>query len=475
MRHRILDGWRALWQNPALRQAFCARHVGAGATSLAIHATVIASVIWLSAPVLGAGGNALRVAAKRTVRTFAIFAPQSAAGTNAPGHDRPTAKPLLESSKDSGPVKAGVKMEPGESTLEFPGFTFDVGKLVGRSAALFPFLTRTFSFNVEKPRPKRAAPLINPFASQPALDMRTPPLVLSDTEVQRLVDEAWARRDRWGAFERIRTLTGLHSPDTGQLPALLRGYVDQNALQPYVETKMRDPRVWTQLALAADHGLFIDFISDYVSRHPGTKASVELLFLLDLLAQASLDTLQVFLEIDPYHDLQWTRRANPAAFDSIVEIRDYYVEQRKKRGLQSHKALLRHYDQIRTQILTTIVQTAPGGYRVADARFLLGELNWKRDRFVDAREVWGEMRVDPQGRYAEAAAAVLEALHEAQARRRDTPPSVVRLGQPVSNRDEENFLSELRAINGILEAEYQRWLSFSRTRLGQFGYALDSF
>ena len=61
----------------------------------------------------------------------------------------------MQASKDSGPVKVGIKMEPGESTLEFPGFTFDVGKLVSRSAALFPFLTRTLSFNVEKP-PRQA-------------------------------------------------------------------------------------------------------------------------------------------------------------------------------------------------------------------------------------------------------------------------------------------------------------------------------
>lgn len=476
MRHRLADGWRSLWHNPALRRAFCARHLGAGATSLAIHAGAIAGVIWLSSPILGIGGAGARAAAeRRTSSPLAIFAQQPSASTNAPGRDRPTSKPLLEASKDSGPAKTGIRMEPGESKLDFPGFTFDVGKLVSRSTALFPFLTRKLSFNAEKPREKRKTPLINPFATQPSLETRALPLVLTETEVQRIVDEAWARRDRWGAFQRIRALADLHHPDAGQVPALLRGHVDQNALQPYVETKMRDPRVWTQLALVADHELFIDYIAEYVSRHPGTKASVELLFLLDLLAQASLDTLEVFLEIDPERDLKWTRGMNPAAFHSIVEIHDYYTAQRKQRGLESHRALRRHYDQVRIQILSVILETAPDGYRVNDARYLLGELHWRRERHADAKRVWSEMRVDPQARYAEASASVLQAMRNAEARRREMPAPVVRQGLPAPNPDEANFAIELRTINGILEAEYQRWVSFSRDRLRHFGYELNSF
>jgi hypothetical protein len=478
MRHRLADFWRSLWHNPALRRAFCARHLGAGATSLAIHASVIVGVIWLSSPAWGVGGVGPRAAAaRRTTSPLAIFAHQPSSSTNAPGRDRPTAKPLLEASKDSGPAKTGIKMEPSESTLAFPGFTFDVGKLVSRSKALFPFLTRTLSFNAEKRREKRATPLVNPFALQPSLETRALPLVLSETDVQRIVDEAWARRDRWGAFQRIRALADLHHPDVGQVPALLRGHVDQNALQPYVETKMRDPRVWTQLALVADHELFIDYIAEYVSRHPGTKASIELLFLLDLLAQASLDTLQVFMEVDPGRDLAWTRAMNPAAFHSIVEIHDYYAAQRKQRGLDSHRALRRHYAQVRIQILSTILQTAPNGYRVNDARYLLGELHWRHERPADAKRVWAEMRVDPQGRYAEAAGSVLLAMRDAEARRATMPssPPVVRRGRPSPNPDTANVQIELRTINEILEAEYQRWMGFSRARLRHFGYELDSF
>jgi hypothetical protein len=478
MRHLLANGWRSLSQNPALRSAFCARHIGAGATSLAIHAAIIIGVVWLSARAVGIGGVGAHVAAaKRTTRTLAIFAPQQSANSNPNAqNERPSAKPLMQASKETGPAKVGIKMEEGESTLEFPGFTFDVAKLVSRSTALFPFLTRTLSFNVDK-TDKRASPLVNPFATQAALPMRETPLVLTDGEVQRIVDEAWGRRERWGPFQRIRELADMHHPDVGQVPALLRGHVDQNALQPYVETKMRDPRVWTQLALVADHELFIDYIAEYVSRHPGTKASIELLFLLDLLAQASLDTLQVFLEVDPGRDLAWTRAMNPAAFHSIVEIHDYYAAQRKQRGLDSHRALRRHYAQVRIQILSTILQTAPNGYRVNDARYLLGELHWRHERPADAKRVWAEMRVDPQGRYAEAAGSVLLAMRDAEARRGTMPssPPVLRRGRPAPNPDTANAQIELRTINEILEAEYQRWMGFSRARLRHFGYELDSF
>ncbi len=49
--------------------------------------------------------------------------------------------------------------------------------------------------------------------------------------------------------------------------------------------------MWAQLGLAADHVDFIDFVSEYASQHPSSKTTTELLFLVDKLAQASLDAL----------------------------------------------------------------------------------------------------------------------------------------------------------------------------------------
>jgi hypothetical protein len=475
MRPLLADVWRSVWHAPAWRRAFCARHVGAGATSLAIHAAALASVLWLSSRAVEVGVAGVAGArAKRTTGALTLFAPSQSADNATAGNERPSGRPLLQASRETGPAKAGIPMEPGESTLTLPAFTLDLEKLVGRRTALFPFITRTLAFNVEKPREPRATALVNPFARQSS-STPEPPLVLSEAEVRRLIDESWARRRRWGPFQRLRTLVDVHSPDVGQAPALLREYVNQNALQPYVESRIPDPRVWAQLELAADHELFLDFIADYVSRHPRTRGSVELLFLLDLIAQASLDALQALMEIEPNRDLRWTRRVNAAAFDTFVEIRDYYVAQRKRRGLDSHRALGRHYDQIRTQILTTIVQTAPDEYRVNDARYLLGEINWRRGRHTEAKRIWSQMRADPQGRYAEARASVLRVLREAESRRVATPPPDLRRRRSVWMRADGYSDIEARAINAILEAEYQGWVSFSRARLRHFGYALDAF
>ena len=34
------------------------------------------------------------------------------------------------------------------------------------------------------------------------------------------------------------------------------------------------------------------------------------------------------------------------------------------------------------------------GYRVDDARYLLGELSWRRGRLLEARRIWGQMEAD---------------------------------------------------------------------------------
>jgi hypothetical protein len=467
---------RQVW-TPALRRAFCPRHLGAGAASLASHAAAFAGLVWLSSHAVGvaAGGGAPKATVKRTFGSLTVFAPTQSANTNAAAqNERPSDKPLLQAGKEPEPVEAGIEAEPGEGTLTFSDFTLDVEKLLRRRTALFPFLTRTLSFNLEKPRKARPTPLVNPFATQPA-NVQEPPLVLSEAEVRRLVDESWSRRRRWAPFQRLRALVDVHHPDVGQVPALLRGYVTQNALQPYVERKTRDPRMWAQLELAADHELFVDFIADYVSRHPRTRGSIELLFLLDLLAQASLDTLQAMMEMDPARDLKWTLRTNAPAFDAFVGLRDYYMAQRRRRGLESYRALARHYDQIRTMILTTIVQTAPDDYRVNDARYLLGEINWRRGRQAEAKRLWSQMRADPLGRYAEARDSLLRVLGDAALRRRAAPPPDPRQRRfPWMRNDAESDIDQ-RAINAILETEYQAWVSASRVRLRHFGYALDAF
>jgi hypothetical protein len=163
--------------------------------------------------------------------------------------------------------------------------------------------------------------LVNPFARRGQGQNDKPPLTLRAGDLQALVDKAWARRDRWPAFREIARLADASNPDEGDLPALLHGYVDQDGLQPYVDAAVRDPRLWTHLGLAANHVDFIDFISRYASQHPSTRATTELFFLLDKMAQASFDAMVVLLDSDPTTDLIWTRTANREAYDSHIRTR----------------------------------------------------------------------------------------------------------------------------------------------------------
>jgi hypothetical protein len=357
------------------------------------------------------------------------------------------------SGPDTPPDTLGIRVTEDSSRVRLPGFTFDFTKVAGRATQLFPFLTGSPSLNrVTAPaRSRSRSRLPNPLAPRRS-DARRPPLVLGAAALQSVVDETWSRRDRWRVFHTIADLAASHSPDQGRLPALLAAYVAQNGLQPYIDAGSRDPRLWVELGLAADHADFIDFVTGFASRNPSTKAATELLFLLDKLAQGSLDALSTLVDTEPGADLEWTRRANSGAYDAIVTIRNHYRLVLERRGLTSGQALKAHYDGVRLAILESIVLTTPAGYRAGDARFLIGAIYWRQGKAASARRVWKELSVDPADRYATASADIVAAMRAA----------------------EEQGLDAAR-INRILEYEQGRWVSFSFDRLWQFGYRFDTF
>lgn len=82
----------------------------------------------------------------------------------------------------------------------------------------------------------------------------------SDSALQTVVDSAWSRRYRWRTFRPVRELTAKYNADKGRLPLLLRRYADETMLQPYLDTKIPDMRLWTELGIAADHADYIAFI-----------------------------------------------------------------------------------------------------------------------------------------------------------------------------------------------------------------------
>ena len=360
-------------------------------------------------------------------------------------------RPETVTETDAPPDTLGIRVDEGSASVNLPGFTFDFSKVAGRATRLFPFLTGSPSLNRVTAPSRSRSRLPNPLARRPS-DEHRPPLVLGDAALQSVVDKAWSRRDRWRVFHAIAGLANAHSPDQGRLPALLGAYVAQNGLQPYIDTSIRDPRLWVELGLAADHADFIDFVTRFAASNPSTKAATELLFLLDKLAQGSLDALSTLVDTDPGEQLRWTRRANGEAYDAIVTIREHYRLLLARRGLTSGDAIRAHYDGVRLAILESILLTTPGGYRAGDARFLMGAIYWKQGKAASARRVWKELTVGPGDRYAVASTEMEAAMRAAEERGLDA-----------------------RRINRILEYEQGRWVSFSFDRLWQFGYRFDTF
>ena len=132
-----------------------------------------------------------------------------------------------------------------------------------------------------------------------------------------------------------------HSANDGALPELMRAYISRTGWQPYVESSIRDPRLWTQLGVVADHADFVDFISRYLAKHPASKTSTELLFLLDTLVQGSYDTLTTLLDVIPEEDLHWTRSSSRAAYEAILTIQQHYRAELEHRSLTTRGPSLR--------------------------------------------------------------------------------------------------------------------------------------
>jgi len=339
----------------------------------------------------------------------------------------------------------------GESSvLQVGDVRIDVDRIRDRAQVLFPFLTPGLSLDRFLPGPIQdvLARLENPLAREGKQEFHGP-LTMTDAQLQAIVDKAWSRHDRWIAFEPIAKLAPAYDANLGQLPALLQRYRDQNSLQPYADTAIRDPRLWAQLGIAADHVTFISFIRRYASAHPSTRTTTELLLLLDGIAEANQDAISVLRANDPAADLGWTRQANPEAYDLIVWIRRYYRREANRLGLSWDEDVDRFYEKARLAILDGIVRTTPDGYRASDAHFLSGAIYWRQNKPDEALRAWRQMTPDRTDSHFIASSQILEALQS---------------GRPLR-----------KEIDRILKNHHGRWLSLSDERLRRFGHRFDTF
>jgi hypothetical protein len=414
----------------------CHRFEGLGA-SLTLHLTVCAML----------AGSPLEPAG-RTAPTLAVtYVTEDALAQADTAADTAAVPAEIEETPAEGPASDGAI--PGLA-LALPEFDFDITK-VGRAGDLFPFLSDPLVFLDEVREKFSETPdrLLNPFGPerQPSA---TPPLVATDAQLQHIVDRAWSRRDRWSNFEEIAGLLTKHDPHDGSAFLLLRRYLDQNLLQPYYDTTTRDPRFWVMLGLAADHERLIEFIGSFVRRHPSSRTTTELLFMLDEFAQASRDTLLMLLSSDPDSHLDATRDASIPAFELAMGVHRRYDNLARDRGLRDTKSIRNYFDDVRLRILRTIIETTPDGYGAADARFLAGRILWEQNRVADAFEWWTDLSPDDRNAYAAATDYVRKEV-------------AFRDGQTASE------------ISRVLGQEYRRWLTFSEMRLREFGYEFDTF
>jgi hypothetical protein len=409
--------------------------------SFVLHVAALALIGYSAPPsywraVAQAGGSIAKVTSER-LRPFA----------GVPGD--PIVPPADES-KDLDPLI----VENAPTTLIIQNFTFDFGKVSERATALFPFLSLQLSSDgppIDRGVAARRR-LVNPFASGTPGDSN-PPLVLSESALQTVVDSAWSRRYRWRVFRPVRELISKYNGDTGRLPLLLRRYADETMLQPYLDTEIPDMRLWTELGIAADHTDYIAFITKYASEHPSSKATTELLFLLDKLAQGSYDALATLVGMNPAR-MEWTRSTNRDAYDLFNTMRRYYRSELALKNLDDYVALRLFFDRIRVAILSGIVRTTPNAYRASDARFVIGSIYWRQLRENEAVRWWREMTVNPEDAYHEAASRVLEAIRRAG-------PNLQRIDRG--------------AVNDALESERRKWVDFWENRLERFGYSFDVY
>lgn len=399
------------------------RRVGGLAASAALHATVV-------------------LAAVGPLPTAGVLQASAAAG--AAGTAPLPRVVVVESAPPA--AAATVTRRPA---LELSGIEVDLDKLSASPAEIFPFvLLGPLTLGAAADADRRRQPLRNPLTG--SAGRPHPPLRLSDSALQAIVDRAWSRRERWAPFRPIADLIDAHDGDAGRAADLLRAYTDQNLLQPYYDGDTIDARYWTMLGLAADHGAFVEKVTAYLHERPGTKVATELVFLLDELVQGSLDTLLTVVSSDPASALRRSASEQPAAYARAQALHAETRDWLRGLGLDTPDAMRRRLEAVRLGLLASIVERSPAGYRVADAHYLAGVIYFERRERDAAYAAWMAAVTGPDDLYSKALLDIRAAFPLAPDRR-------------------------VSAVVAALGAEHGRWLTFSERRLHRFGYRAETF
>ncbi len=333
------------------------------------------------------------------------------------------------------------------SDLRDHAFDFDIEKIGSRIVELFPF-TEPISLS-STVAAQGTGSNGETFVMGSTLATQSPALTLSDLEMQAVLDASWSRRRRWDSFQQILNLVQRFDPHQGDLPTLLRRYGNDNLLQPFNASQNPEPKVWGLLSVAADHCEFVQFITSFVGMVPSSKVTTELLFLLDKLVQANLYAALTLFRLDTTNGIAWTKSVSPKGAEILVAIQRHHESALGRRGLWDESVLALRYDEVRVGILQHLIRTTPQGYRVNDARFLIGEIWWQRRRRTEALEVWREITPDANDEYFIVYSDVR--AHS---------------GADAGSRTR---------IDAALNEQTRRWTYASFERLRHFGFRFDTF
>lgn len=326
-------------------------------------------------------------------------------------------------------------------------FDFDIEKIGTRIVRLFPF-NEPISL-ASMTQMTGAGGDVKVFDMAPHLPAPSPALMLSPLEMQTVLDASWSRRDRWDSFQQILDLVLRFDPQQGDLPTLLRRYVSDNLLQPFNASRSPERKVWGLLSVAADHFEFVQFIRTFVHRVPSSKATTELLFLLDKLVQANLRAALSLFTLDSSHEMEWTKRVSPKGAEILVTLKEHQRRALGSRDISDESGIAIAYDEVRVGILEHLTRTTPQGYRINDAYFLIGEIYWQQRRRAEARAVWGKIKPDARDDYFIVYSDVRASL-------------AAETGNPAP-------------IDSALNKQARRWLQASSQRLHHFGFSADRF
>jgi|GEM_PF-2110132 len=359
------------------------------------------------------------------------------------------------------------RFKPGRTSLTFNSTTFDVSKIAERFQVLFPFLTPGLSLDLFALTPQNEFDrFLNTLRQQSRQmkDTRALPLALG-AGLQSLIDRTWSRRDRWQALQPLLELADTHDSSAGDVPLMFRAYGEQNMGQYYEDRdrSVRDSRLWTELALAADHVSFISFVRRYASAHPATKGTIELLFILDKVVEGNRNILATLQSTDPRAELNDTRITAPDAYAVILKIQRYYAQVLGDRHLRTPDDISTVYAGVRLRVLNGVLATTPDGYRASDARFLIGSIHWHAGHMSDALTSWCAMAPDPTDIYADLSSRILAVLR--------APAS------PAGSRCSAGSMPAAvsRTIEALLAQEESRSWNAQYERLRHFGYTVDTF